>query len=53
MLSLNTHACEEFIAMVVNNEASYAIIVVMEKKKLTVNFTWETTKLLHHENFAF
>lgn len=50
--SLDACVCGEFVATVVNNEASYTAATVAEEIDLTANFAWETIELLRHENFT-
>ncbi len=50
--SLDARAYREFVAMVVNNKASYAMATAAEEKQLIANFARETIELLCHENFV-
>lgn len=52
MPSLDTCTYKEFVATVMNNKASYATVVAVEEKELTVNFAWEIIELLCHKNFV-
>lgn len=49
-LSSNAYVYKEFVTIAINNKASYTVATVVKEKKLILNYAWETTKLLRHEN---
>lgn len=51
MLFLDICACEEFVAIAMNNKASYIMTAIMKEKEFTANFVKKIIELLYYENF--
>ncbi len=47
-----TRACNDFVAIYINNEGNYVAASAAEEKELTADLARETTELFQHQEFA-